>query len=72
MHRRMQACTDEFVAMVTKGVVCSVLIQSNSEKVANTRKYWIARPDSAKIFNIFWYWQHLRSLAVVNPTLYPI
>ena len=50
----------------------SLLIQLNSEKVANTRKYWRARPDRAEIFNSFWYWSLLRSLAVVNPTLYPI
>ena len=41
------------------------VIQLNSEKVANTRKYWRARPDRAEIFNIFWYWPLLRSLAVV-------
>ena len=52
--------------------VSEVLIQLNSEKVVNTRKYWRASPDRAEIFNIFWYWPLLRSLAVVNPTLYPI
>ena len=41
----------------------------NSENVANTQKYWTARPDRAEIFNNFWYWLVLRNFALVNPTL---
>ena len=47
----------------------TLLIQLNSEKVVNTRKCCIKKPDKANILNIFWYWLLLRSLAVVNPNL---